>query len=179
MPTSLFSILPWARLCPCYYDRKITCHQVWISYLVAILLPCLNIRDKGGDVLSALSRKCKWSVRLRTGPWEVLKDSLRPPSQPWSTPPQRIGTFENWSLEPLIFEWLCSIFLIAQLIHFFGIYLLSTHTAQKLNVFQSAMSLSSGSLHSNERPSHNTCYHMVIVYAERGRPGYLHIVQQA
>lgn len=39
----------------------------------------------------------------------------------------------------------------------------------ELNISQSAMHLSSGSLHSNERPSHNTCFHMVIQCLEKGK----------
>lgn len=50
---------------------------------------------------------------------------------------------------------------------------------KELNISQSAMPLSSGSLHSNERPTWNTCFHMVIRCLEKGKGQVLDIVQQA
>lgn len=145
---------------------------MWISYRVAILLPCLNIRDKRGDVLSALFLESVNGVlnseQSNRRCWKTAS------GLPWShkahLPPEN-RTFENWSLEPLIFQWLRSIFLIAQLIHFGGKYLLSTNTVQKLNISPSAMPLSSGSFHSTKgrQVIHAT---MVTVFGERGRTGY-------
>lgn len=88
--TNLSSIFTQAQLGPCYFDRQVTCHQLWISLEVTLLLTRLNISDKKGGVLPALFlEKCKWSAKLRSETQEKLSNS------PWpeSTSLHRIDTF--------------------------------------------------------------------------------------
>ena len=138
--TNLSSIFTQAQLGPCYFDREVTCHQLWISLEVTLLLTRLNISDKKGGVLPALFlEKCKWSAKLRSETQEMLSNSPRPES----TSPHRIGTFFwitiQWKVGHLNF----SIFLVAQFIYFVGKSSLNTSNVQELNRSSSITTLSS------------------------------------
>lgn len=140
--------------------------------MVAILLPCLNIRDKRGDVLSALflesvngvlnseqsNRRC-WKTASGL-PWSH-KAHLPGESYLWKlvtwTPHLSVTPF-NLSDSPINSFW-------------GQIFTKHKHCAEAKHISISHAPVI-WELPLYERPSHNTCYHGDRVFGERGRTGY-------